>query len=209
MGGRNRVTVRYPTGGVEPILGLRDPRTDYMQTLVRWSGGHRLLALGLFPDAKEVTESFASYRAIERHVPWVNFQDPDVTLIAVGDGGTPRTAATFAIGSAWACHSVDPALRHASRWESRIARLHVHRRRIEECAPFECDKAVIVAVHSHADLRASIAMVKAHRLAIVSIPCCVRQELDMQPDESYDDIGIWSHQRRVLIWIDIGTGGTV
>lgn len=41
----------------------------------------------------------------------VSFDDSNVTLIAVGDGVTPRTATLFAFRSRWRCVSIDPALR--------------------------------------------------------------------------------------------------
>ena len=69
----------------------------YTSELLSLACGPRLLELGLYPDAKELTESFAAFSAVREHlkehfVP----HDPTVTVLCVGDGVAPRTAALFA-----------------------------------------------------------------------------------------------------------------
>lgn len=185
----------------------------YLNDLVRSPCGADLLALGLFPNQKEVTESFAAYHAVRTHLRDFALSDPTVTLVAVGDGHTPRTAATFALRSAWRCISVDPNLKETGRhgvrgrptsrhWRT-VDRLTVHAKRIEDVS-IHCDgPAVIVAVHSHAQLPGAVAAVRAPRVAVVAIPCCVRQELRGQaPDIDYRDGGILSPENRVLVWRD-------
>jgi hypothetical protein len=159
-----------------------------------------LLALGLFPNAKELTESFAAYRAVRDYLTTFSPQDREVTLVAVGDGGTPRTAATFAFRTAWKCVSVDPVLDARKRWD--IVRLEVHAKRIEEVS-IEAKRAVVVAVHSHARLPAALASIKAEQIAVVAIPCCIPQVLDRDHDHYYVDNGILSPQRGVYIWENV------
>lgn len=157
-----------------------------------------LLALGLFPDAKELTESFAAYHAVRNHLPRFSLRDPEVTLVSVGDGSTPRTAGTFAFRSSWRCISVDPLLRVNDPWP--IQRLELHPKRIEEIR-IRAPRVVVVAVHSHARLDAALRSIEAEDLAVVAIPCCVPQILGAQDhDHNYVDHGILSPQRNIYIW---------
>jgi hypothetical protein len=170
----------------------------YLDRFVRSAVGSRLAALRVFPDAKEVTESFAARAAVLRFRKAFRPDDPDVVLIAVGDGSTPRTAATFAWQSAWRCHSVDPRLRASSRWD-RVPRLVVHPRRIEDCW-FSARQVVVVAVHSHVGLAASLASVTAEEVLLVALPCCVPVDLTERPDLCYDDGHVLSAQRTIYVW---------
>lgn len=185
----------------------------YLDEFVRTKPSADLLALGLFPNAKEITESLAAYNAVRTHLRRFSLSDRGVTLAAVGDGHTPRTAALFAVRSAWTCHSVDPALRETgsngvvgrpvSRGWRRIDRLTVHPRRIEDVA-IEAERVVIVAVHSHAPLDAALRSVRAQDVAVVAMPCCVPQDLGAPPDVAYEDDGVWSPQRTIRVWRSVG-----
>lgn len=161
-----------------------------------------MLALKLFPNAKEISESFAAYEAVRRHLQDIPLDDPDVHMFAVGDGGTPRTAATFAFRSRWTCHSIDPNLKDSSKW-MRINRLHCYPVKVEEFTPVRCKTAVIAAVHSHARLDQAILCAKADRVVVISMPCCVKQKLSIPPDKVYTDKSIISPKREMLIWRDI------
>jgi hypothetical protein len=58
----------------------------------------------VFPNAKELTESFAANNAIRIHLAGEYTPgDERVTVIAVGDGNTPRTAALCAFLTKWQC----------------------------------------------------------------------------------------------------------
>ena len=139
---------------------IKQRRTRYLDEFVGLTCAPDLLALRVFPNAKEITESMAAYHAVRSHL-WRTFKpgDSSVTLVAVGDGCTPRTAALFAMRTAWTCHSVDPRLR-ATDWA--VRRLTCWPNKIEDVARV-AERAIIVAVHSHADLHASIAAVRAPR----------------------------------------------
>jgi hypothetical protein len=187
----------------------------YIDDFLRFKGADVMVRLGLFPNGKEITESGAAYSAVVKHLREVSLSSRNVTLVAVGDGHSPRTGALFALRSAWTCYSVDPALkptggrdkvcRPASRrWET-IERLNVRAKRIEEITIDAADTdVIIVAVHSHATLSASVAAIRGGRsLSVVSIPCCVPQHLSKAPDVDYEDPGILSPQRRVLVWRNV------
>lgn len=175
----------------------------YIDEFVRGARSSEMLALKLWPNAKEITESFGAYAAVREHLASFKLGDPTVTMIAVGDGRTPRTAATFAMRSAWRCVSVDPSLVKAARstrWSS-VGRLELIPRRAEDVTITCTGPVVIVAVHSHAPLDVAVKMVRTTGpIAVVAIPCCVPQRLQLEPDLMYDDMGIDSPMRRVLVW---------
>ena len=83
-----------------------------MDRFLRWECGRHLLGLGLFPDAKEISESVACLQAVLEHCAQHAFSPAsgDTLVVCVGDGRTPRTAALVAMRSRWDCVSIDPAL---------------------------------------------------------------------------------------------------
>ena len=162
-----------------------------------------MLALHLFPNAKEISESFGCYNAVRRYLQELPLGDPNITLIAVGDGVTPRTAATFALRTKWQCHSIDPLLKGGTKkWEV-IQRLTLHVNKVENVPPIKCETAVIVAVHSHANLQKAILVANAPTVYVVAIPCCVQQKLSVPPDRWYSDKGIISPKRDIYIWKNV------
>jgi hypothetical protein len=199
---------RHLAHGSKVINGVAHYNKDaanlvkYLGEFIGMSCAPDMLALRLFPNAKEISESFGAYDAVRYRLQEFKLNDPSVTVIAVGDGNTPRTAATFAFRSKWTCFSVDPNLKGGTlRW-SAVKRLHVLPQRIED-VHIEADQAIIVAVHSHAKLPAAVASVKANRLAVVSIPCCQPQRLELEPDIQYQDKHIISPERTVKIWRNV------
>lgn len=113
--------------------------------------GADMMQLGLFPNAKEVTESYAAFNAVRTKLKQYDLGDPEVTLVSVGDGRTPRTAALFAFRTKWQCVSIDPLLNTTKLpvWENSIQRLKCYSNYVED-VDLLYDKVVIVAVHSHA-----------------------------------------------------------
>lgn len=168
-----------------------------------------MLALRVWPRNradKEITEAFGAYNAVRKYLrDDFSLQNPDVRVVCVGDGRTPRAAVTFAFRTAWTAHSVDPQLKTLYHRGLRPMRLEMHHKRIEECRFDWPNPTVIVACHSHAPLQAAIdACCGAVRLAVVAIPCCVEQHVPGIPaDVVYDDKGIMSLKRRVLVWRDV------
>lgn len=77
------------------------------------------MRLKVFPDAKELTESFAANNAIRNHLASeYDPRDERVTVIAVGDGNTPRTAALCAFLTKWQCVAVDPEMVPWEEWRA-------------------------------------------------------------------------------------------
>ena len=99
----------------------------YVTELLKLACAPELVRLRLFPDAKELTESFAANNAA-RSFLWsknaagrarVDPADAAVTCVAVGDGNTPRTAALFAFLTRWHCVAVDPEMVEWREWRKR------------------------------------------------------------------------------------------
>lgn len=159
-----------------------------------------LLKAGIYPNVKEITESAAAHYAARNHLP-VSLRDKNISVVCVGDGRTPRTAAMFALRSAWTAFSVDPNLKLINY---DIKRLYQLKYKIEIMPLLiENDTIVIVAVHSHAPLEAALDRVKGKTVHVIAIPCCVPQKLFREPDEIYCDPAIWSKKNKVLIWRDV------
>jgi hypothetical protein len=164
----------------------------YLDTFVKLKCAPDLLAAGIFPNSKEITESFAAFEAAKRFgFDWGN---PEIRVCVVGDGSTPRTGATFAFRTRWQVVSIDPKAR-SKEWN--IARLTVMQNRFESVPIHKNEFDLYVLVHSHSN----IDDVPAGN-NVISIPCCVPQETyDGRPaDIEYDDWAIWSPERTVKIW---------
>lgn len=152
----------------------------------------------LFPNGKEITESMGAYFAVQNHLREYHPKDESVSLFAVGDGVTPRTAALFAFMTKWTCYSIDPLLREQD-WN--VDRLHVVRKHVED-VKFHGSKVIIACVHSHADMRATLKSITGEQRSMVSIPCCVSYN-HIAADKEYFDEGIWSPKNFVKVWRDI------
>ena len=98
----------------------------YVTELLKLACAPELVRLRLFPDAKELTESFAANNAARSFLyprgaerGRVDPADAAVTCVAVGDGTTPRTAALFAFLTRWHCVAVDPEMVEWREWKKR------------------------------------------------------------------------------------------
>lgn len=153
-----------------------------------------LLLLGMFPNAKEITESFAAFEAMT-HLPY-DFKD-DIQIVVVGDGTKPRTGAVFAFRSAWSVISLDPLMK---KTDYDIKRLTAYQARMEDLT-FEFDKpTVIVCVHSHAKLSVCLERIKAPKRYLINIPCCVKPDIGI-PMLRYDDPNLQSEKNTVEIYV--------
>jgi len=153
----------------------------------------------LFPKGhvgKELTESCAAYNAVRRCLRRFALSDPKVTVVCVGDGSTPRTAAMFAFRSKWQAVSVDPELRSRNWGVNRLCCMHT----VIEDVKLRYNKVIVVGVHSHASLARTLDHVKGKDRAVVWIPCCKRVDIETPPTLEYVDPGIWSPKNRVMVW---------
>ncbi len=180
-------------------VNVKSRSTRYLDDFVRLKCAPDMLVLNLFPNAKEITESFGAYRAVaDRLRSQVSLSNASVNVFCVGDGHQPRTAATFAFRSAWTAWSIDPALK--DRGPVPVARLKIIGKRIEDCDDMHVDIAIIVCVHSHSRLEECVKKIHARERHVIAMPCCVPQVLNREPDEKYHDSGILSPHDLIKIW---------
>ena len=188
--------------GDEINLKIKTPSTKYLDEFIKLRCAPTLLQAGYFPNAKEITESIGGFRAVQ-NILQDQFSNPRVGAIVVGDGHTPRTGAMIAVRTRWTVYSIDPSASHVG--DLTIKNLKVVKSRVEEfIPPRDIDIAVIVGVHSHGPIHGLWHFYESLGIAriAVAIPCCVELGTGMPyPDQDYQDYGIWSPERRVLVWL--------
>lgn len=196
------LSYRESDTSVEFVIHKATPR--YVDQFLQLQCATDLLKLGLFPNVKEISESFAAIRALFIHRT-VERDDESVHVISVGEGGRPRTATTLAFRTRWTCHAVDPQLQ-GGPWDS-VERLNVYPARIEDavCRIPENAPTLVVAVHSHIELETAIEAIRnrgADVIGAVALPCCgyVHNAPRLKLVADYEDWGIWSEWRTVKAW---------
>lgn len=213
---RPKAEIFYRQHGEQIGFTINMPTPRYIDEIMRLECFKDLLRLGAFPNSKEVTETMAAWRAVRKYL-WrdgVHPSLPDVDVVVVGDGSTPRTGALFAMLSRWRVWSIDPALSgKETQWESQVRRLRVIGRKIEE-APVEAlsQRVILIAVHNHAKMLDSIDWVRrsspASEIDVVAMPCCYDQSIPWSsPTHSYEDWGCWSEKRRMFVWRSVSVDG--
>lgn len=183
-----------------------DYSSKYMNELVRLRCGGDLLNTGFYPNAKELTESFAAYHAVRHYLPDFEIHTKRVVCVVVGDGVTPRTGTVMAYRTKWDVISLDPRMRPIAAPVRRLMTIH---RRIQE-APLNFDafklshRVLAIAVHAHINLNWLLKYIWPLH-AVVAMPCCVKQTRlrGRLPDISFVDHHIWSPQNKIHIWKDL------
>lgn len=184
---------------------VRMYRGDYLHEFLRTKCSADFIAWNLFPDLKEICESFGLYRAVMQNIPYLDPSDPNVTVIVVGDGSTPRTAATFACRTAWDCHSVDPELSRKQHWD-KIQRLTVYRSKIQDLKFLlpEHHKVLAIFPHSHVKVGESLKSFFCKELTVVALPCCTPLYLSgRDPDIEFDDENMNTEKCHVKIYHNV------
>lgn len=179
----------------------------YVNEFMRLKCSLDLHKLQVFPNTKEITESFGAYHGAIRAIGGQqHLRRTDVDVIIAGDGCSPRTGVTFALRSAWNIISIDPLMRDQWLKDFGIRRLSVLRAKVEDMPVRRDNELIIVLPHSHAPMKEVLKNLKSKKARhIVSIPCCVPdivKELGY-PHESIEDFGIWSPKRCVHIWKNV------
>lgn len=179
-----------------------DHHLEYLDEFLQLRCAPDLIAMGLFPNAKEITESYAVWGAIRRFIfPQIKQHSSTSksidnrlnAIIVVGDGMTPRTAAlcAYLTKGLWQCFSIDPALQYdtytdmrfinrrglttienCTDWKS-INGLRIVRAKIQTIS-VQCRKAIVVMMHAHVTLEDAISSIDASEgiVGIVTCPCC-------------------------------------
>ena len=82
--------------------------------------------------------------------------------------------------------------------------LAIHKMKIEDFLTEYwrgCDTSllILIAVHSHAPLECYVSQFDAE--CLITIPCCIPQETThMQQTHTFEDYGILSPHRKIVIW---------
>lgn len=206
--------------------GMKDPNRSrmvvandgvssrYFTEFIQLSCAVDLLECKLFPDAKELSESFGAFNAWRTHLSGeFDANDESITLLSVGDGCTPRTAGLFAFRTRWHCIAVDPEMGKSkdSKTTYDIARLQHHRAKIEEMK-ISTKRVVVVCVHAHVPLATTLASISSDdgTAACIAMPCCnFYSSIDAPGDKlEYSDPGILSPHRTVRVWRRLPCGNS-
>lgn len=176
----------------------------YLEAFLSLRCNTDLQILEVFPNIKEITESMAMATACWKLE--LDRKRDDVTVVAVGDGCTPRTGALLAHMTKWNVVSVDPKLRVDAKYAS-VKRLSLVATKIEDARSLHFlthgNNVVLLACHSHASLQTSVdKILEAIPLAlgVVSMECCNADNLPVKPDVQYVDKNVWSPKNLVRVW---------
>jgi len=173
-----------------------------------------LLALRVFPNAQEISESMGVLAAVSRCAP-LKFNATAVTCVCVGDGACPRTAALACYRTKWQrIISIDPALKVSPVYNS-IDRLELHAAKIEAVSlqinPAHTDVLVLLP-HAHVVPNVALGALRLEaghspRVTVVQVPCCNYEWQDrvagLDADDTFTDHSIASSRRRVRVWRDV------
>jgi len=201
MGNANPIAKAEETSQHMAVL-IKQKSSRYFDDLLKSTCGPDLLALSLFPNAKEITESFALYHAYHKFLR--KTVSDQTQVVVIGDGSTPRTAALFAFKTKHVCSSIDPGLREDTNWDG-IDNLYTYKMPLRGyCFPRGIPShTIIILPHSHvphAELTSFLKMLR--RWDCISMACCVENEgvFQSSPDIEYADWGVWSPHRMIKIW---------
>lgn len=151
------------------------PYSYYFNHFLSLNSSALLLELKMFPNCKEITESMAMVEAVFK-LSIADRSSSNISLVCVGDGHKPRTAALFATLTKWNCFSIDPAL---NKIDFPIKRLDCFKTKIEDIEPkYFGNTVIIVHCHSHAKLTDSTRVIQGNNRYVVSMPCCVQDNLE-------------------------------
>lgn len=169
-----------------------------------------LLAARLFPNGKEVSESMAAWWAIRHYVVpgRVDERSDNVTVVVVGDGTKPRTAALIAHMTKWQCISIDPLLPNNGAFGN-IERLAMCKTKVQH-ARLDLSNSghvIVVGVHNHATVPEILSGILFDSADFVMIPCCVDQQVVghayVSSTVRFTDQAIWSPKNTVEVSLGV------
>lgn len=167
----------------------------YINELLRLKCAPDLLSVKVFPNTKEITESFGMYNAVRTHYPDL-LADRNVTYLVVGDGNTPRTAAVFAFRTACGVYSVDPRMKEK---HFAVHRLTTLKKRIEDVTRMKAGKTVFLLPHAHVKESSMLHLVNSGDI-VITIECCVPYNASIEPRVTYRDANILSPKNEIKIY---------
>jgi hypothetical protein len=187
--------------------------------LLRMDTLPEIWALGLWKDAKEVTESVGTVRAA---FPFVSPTDARVVCVVAGDGTRARTGAFAAFSTSWTVASVDPELRAEWTGPSPMGVQRLHGARLplrdwvmpRDWAP-EGTTLLLLLPHAHVTDDEAAGWVAANvpprcRTVAVHLPCCGKcawSDATWRELQRFEDGAIASPKRLVRVLEPVVGGG--
>ena len=193
----NQVVLREEPGRL--YLDIQLPTTKWIDTIFRLRCAPDLLRLGIYPNAKEFTEAYATYRALKK----LGLKDENKeTVVIVGDGKTPRVGALVAFMTKnVSVFSIDPLINSFP-----VERLVCVKEKAEHVdyrflGGFE--SLFLVFPHSHAPYEKVLSRIFSFwnkPADIVDFPCCVLYDFKVKPYKEYVDYGVFSVKRTFRLY---------
>lgn len=181
--------------------------TNYIDRFMGMKLAPDMLINKLFPDSKEITESFGMYEAMKRVCIELGIKLSDnVKCVVVGDGHRCRTGALIAFCSNFNCISIDPEMNLdplLTTDKRRFVRVDRARCFIQdgEWDYSEYEHTFIIHPHSHAKLSQSLAHIKGKHRHLISMQCCVKD--DIAGGTEYRDKYVHSPHNLIRYWTNI------
>lgn len=189
-----------------PRRGANHRMLRYLDEFMGTKAAADMLRLGLFPNAKEITESWGILRAARKSLR-LHPGDPNVRVVVVGDGCTPRTAGLVAFFTRWQALSIDPNMRKED-WP--VERMRARRAMIEDVGvlPWTDDGATTLLILSpHAHVKPDVALAALPWNGprhYVNMPCCVRAGVTgRDPTLSICDESVLSPERNIHVYENV------
>ncbi len=191
-------------------ITLELPYLKYIDEFLHLKCRDDLLKTGWFNNAKEITESMAVFKAYFKYF-YEKVNNP--IIIVIGDGVFPRTASLFAFRTPYWIVSIDPLLKIDNEikyfdfpyrlWgiKSKIENININYSQIFTL-PSYFENCILIFCHSHASIKQSILTLKSlyKHFYIISMPCCVPDDLPILPFKNYEDYGVFSPKRRINLY---------
>ena len=174
----------------------------YINQFIRLKSAPDLLAYKIFPNVKEICESYSCRNILYKFYPHIIMNDPNINIIVIGDGRQPRTGAFFAFTTAHNIISIDPNF--SEKWANNnhtMDRLLCIKDRAERLM-FDYDNIVLIAPHAHVNINNLCQKWKFKTMYIVSMPCCLKDQqiLNKKVGFHYRDTEIPSPENHLFGW---------
>lgn len=175
----------------------------YINRYISLSCSAELQEEKMFPNVKEITESFGMLNACMMLEQWdseITKDNTTVSVFVVGDGKKPRTAALIAFLTKWNCVSIDPIMEYTN---TKIDRLTPFRTKIENITFKQTSETIRIVLlpHSHAEITTTFKKLNRDNLKcwFITMPCCVPHNLNI-PCVEYRDPHVMSEKNFIKIY---------
>lgn len=165
----------------------------YINRYISLNSSAEMQELNLFPNVKEIQESFALWDIINWFIlprdETIKRDSESLHVYVIGDGHTPRTAGLIAFMSKWMCVSVDPEMRE-DKYKNTVKRLWPVKCKGEEIEKYKLFEQStkkpthIILIFPHSHIKNTNEVYKHfqdQKVWIVNMPCCVKSQDDNLP----------------------------